>query len=754
MSDTFAWALPPTSGQVGGGETPQPQQPAASDADPAAPPYGFRRLGPIGDVPPFNRYIPTWQNPALRDRDHGDWGSDDWVLEGMNSYRGGVPEGMHVPTERDIPGIMNSVTRGLGQYAAPGVAMPMIQAGKNFNAANAAYMKGYTQQAQINRQQMLQGMELANYRLGNMLRQYGNAYAEYAPDKEGKGGEPEELANRLREIAIENNDTNMLHMLDRGDMAAVDKLLKHLDGQGQDLKKTKALLDIQLAQQKVDKGKAAIQTERDALEPYRLHNAPGAAAPSPTKPADLPPPPPETPGDPGLEWAPAGTPATADAGARSDAETPDTDASAAGDEPAAPDAQAQAAPAGQPRVMAQDDAGPPNQTQDTGKADRLPLGAPAQAAQAAAPSPSEPAPAAPTRQAQPAAAKPAQAPAWTPTPSRARQVAERAGFDPDIVNQLAMRMANGSIKIQDLSAIPKPIRALAEARRAEIENDMDSIQKSDLKRGDVYTALDKVNPEFSAVLKSYVQGDAPVPASAWRNPSYLNRTLGLGTKVDETFNSATFPVRAATKRSFAYGQDARNITSVATLDFHATRYLKNLDTLKRMDPSLLKMYFGTSRFTPQWLAHASPQERQLFGQLDEDAHTVANEYERAVTGGKPTVSGRNQQEATMNWRSTDVDAVMANVKEKQLLAHERMKRLYERYHAVVGRNVDSLSKLYEGYIRGDAEKNAPDELGDSSLPTRDSNSAAWRLIQGLKTPAPAAPAAPAGNGGWSIERMQ
>jgi hypothetical protein len=91
---------------------------------------------------------------------------------------------------------------------------------------------------------------------------------------------------------------------------------------------------------------------------------------------------------------------------------------------------------------------------------------------------------------------------------------------------------------------------------------------------------------------------------------------------------------------------------------------------------------------------------------------------------------------------------MANVKEKQLLAHERMKRLYERYHAIVGRNVDSLTELYRDYIRGNAEKNAPDDLGDSAMPDTDTNGAAWRLLQGLK------PAAPATNDGWKIERMQ
>jgi hypothetical protein len=276
--------LPPAQGQVGAQPPPQQQQqqPRQPPTDPTAAPYGFRRLGPIGVVPPIDRYIPTWQNPALRDRDHSDWGTDDWVLQGMNSYQGGVPQGMFVPTERDVPNIIHGLTMGLGQYGAPSVAMPMIQAGKQFNAGNQAYMKGFTQQANINRQQMLAGMELAQYNLDNMIRQYKNAYAEYAPDKDGKGGEPEELMNRLREVATQNNDTNMLHLLDRGDLPAVDKLLKYLDGSGQDLKKTKQLLDIAQSQERLKQ--AQEKTRQQEQQHKDWFGSTPSAAPSATRP--------------------------------------------------------------------------------------------------------------------------------------------------------------------------------------------------------------------------------------------------------------------------------------------------------------------------------------------------------------------------------------------------------------------------------------------------------------------------------------
>lgn len=274
---TPSWQLPPAPGQYGA-KPPERQ----TIQDQIRPPYGFRRMDPSG-VPPFNPYVPTYMNPALRDRPHTDWGTDDWVLAGMKNYPGGgMPEGMHVPTEQDIPPIMHGLVTGLGQWAAPRVAMPMIQAGMQFNAGNANFMKGYTQQANINRQQMLASMELATYNHDNMIQQYKNAYAEYAPDKDGKGGEPDELMNRLHEVAIANNDRNMLHLIERGDMAGVDKLLKYLDGQGQDLKKTKALLDIQLEQEKLKQ--AQEKTRQQEAQRNEWFGTTPPAAPSAAKP--------------------------------------------------------------------------------------------------------------------------------------------------------------------------------------------------------------------------------------------------------------------------------------------------------------------------------------------------------------------------------------------------------------------------------------------------------------------------------------
>ena len=249
MSNTdFEWKLPPAPGQVGfkPDEKP-PSQPI--EPDPYAAPYGFRRMEPVG-VGPFNRYIPNYQNPALRDRPPREWGTPDYVLRGMNNYRGGAPEGDGIPTERDISQILHDGVMTLGRYGPPSVAMPMIMGGRFHAAAQIGYQQGSIQRANLDRQQAMLHMQQAQYSLNEMLRKYSDAFATWGPSEDGKyAGDPTRLAQRVREIAGEYQDHNMLNVLDTHDMGAVQRLLKHLDATGQD--NGKALEAMRLEQEKL-----------------------------------------------------------------------------------------------------------------------------------------------------------------------------------------------------------------------------------------------------------------------------------------------------------------------------------------------------------------------------------------------------------------------------------------------------------------------------------------------------------------------
>jgi hypothetical protein len=746
-----SWQLPPAPGQFGA--------PAQRQQQLGLPPGlggGGGLAGLVGRIAP--QLAPYIRSQA---RGPGQWGQPDEILQGAMAYPG-VSPGPFMPQSREMPSLYHAITMGLGRWGSPGVGMSAINMGKFLVAYMNARQKGQQEHMRLALEQFKLSSLLTAQRQEQESTDYGKAYALYGTTKDQKG-DPEKMRAMIEATARKYKDQEVLNYLQQGDMPMVEKLLQYRDTHGLDLKKLNAQREaiirgqqIDLNKFKIDKARAAAQAEKDTADPWRKH--PGTPT-APTAPGALPPPPTApTQGDPDLQW---GEPQEKPPEATPSSDTPQpqqpgsgiplppddqqgaaapTDDTAATDDTDTGD-QAQAQPAQQPIQLAQADTGiasdaPSPMEQELAK--RRGQGASfderfsgQQAQQQPPPAQQQPPPA--QRQ-----APPVQPTAWTPPPSRTLDVADKAGWDAAQIDKLGQNMANGTIKIQDLRAIPPAVRAYGEARRAEIERAEDAIAHDPNLQGEaVFQALDKINPEFSGVLRQYVNGVAPVPASAWRNPSYLNRTLALGTKADHTFNATNFTTRAATKRSFAMGQDARNVTSVATLDFHAERFLQNLQRLQRMDPSVAQQYFGTWKINP-W--KAPPQMQALFAQLDEDAHTVANEYERAVTGGKPTVSGRDEQEKTMNWRWNTPESVISNVQEKQRLAHERMHRLIERYEANVGRGRDAMGDLYRGY----AERpiGGEDALGGMATPDAAVAAHAQQMIRGAGQP-PAQPGAAA-----------
>lgn len=754
----FQWALPPAPGQFG---AKPPQQQPTAPADPA--PYG------IGRVKPITPYTPTWQNPALRDRSAGDWGTDDWVYQGMNNYpEGATPEGMHMPTEGDLPGNIHNAVMGLGRYAAPNIAMPMIAAGKYFGSWQQGYQKGQMQAAQFNHQQFLQAASVAAYRLQDLLRKYGDVWAEYGPSDDGKyAGNDERLKEELRRVATAAGDTNVINLLDRGDMGAIHRLMQHLDGQGQDLNKTLKLYQIEEAKTRLQLQKQKAQDAEDALAPYRLSPTAGA---QPTPKGKLPPPPTSPqPGEQELQWpsdpvnagdpndpssnqpaapvAPDDTtpPASAPAAPLNAAPGQTTGEAAGGDQQAA-------APAQQPVMVAQADTGtmsdaptlPPIQQPAAPSASRV------AAAQQPAPAAQQ---AAPAQGPAPPAALPAVPGGSLRSPTL--DLAKSKGFDPYQIDQLGQQLSNGTITIQQLQPIPKVIKAYAVARKNEIENGMTRIMLDPKINGkQVLTELDKVNPEFSRTLQGYLAGNFAVPQSAWRNANYLQRVIGLGSKVDPSFTSDNAKIRYSVKHSFAVGQDARNMTSISTLDFHARRMERDLTELKKYDPNILASYIGNLRIG-QWM-HVPPHVQQLMSQLGVDSETVANEYQRALTGGKPTVAGRNDDMKSLDWRWIGIDNAIASVQQRQAFAHDRMNQLMKNYIAAVGPNVGALGNLYLQYATGspaqaplptDAEK-IEGELGGVPPPTQQSINAAIQMLN-AREPQAAGP-----NSGWTIRERQ
>lgn len=691
--------------------------------DPYSMPWGYRQ----SNVPRLNPYVPTSLNPALRDRAHHDWGTDDYVLQGMGRYPG-APAGNYVPTEADASGIVHYAASVLGPAAPPSIAMPMINGARFWQVGQSqATMKGAMQAAKMNQENAVLNMKIANQRLKDLLRRYSSAFADYGPEGAGKEYDADKFHHAVESIAREYGDQTVLNMLNNQDWGALERHLRHLDSAGQDLGKMLGArskeLDIELKKARLERERQKAKDEEDQAAPYRLHpeegpavtstGAPAGRAPGRAVPTEkYGPPPTEKPGDTQLNWDKVPDKEAPDEPLPP--EEPDQTAAPSKDEASPPDElsspdigdQAEA----QPETTEQ-----PQSTTQLAQAART-AGAPVMAADderddpAALPPESQPTEGRGLPNVSPPDSPPA--PTETGQPrlrvSPTLELARARNWNPDQINSLAQRRANGSLTIQDLQALPKPVKSLMEARRGEIESEMDALlARKDLKGEDVFKEIDKINPEFSHTLRGYIGGDFPVPASAWKNPQYLDRIVGLGQMADSTFNASTFKVRSATKQSYASGQDARNITSIATLDRHAARMINDLQTLQKLTgqtgPGPISRLTGNNYYANlpfiRMLAGQSPEVRALMNRIENDEETVATEYQRAVTGGKPTVTGVGGEKSNLDWRFKGIDEVIATVQNRQAFAHERMHVLIERYKAVVGRNEDALGRLYTGWAR-------------------------------------------------------
>ncbi len=97
-------------------------------------------------------------------------------------------------------------------------------------------------------------------------------------------------------------------------------------------------------------------------------------------------------------------------------------------------------------------------------------------------------------------------------------------------------------------------------------------------------------PEQRGLAKKLVAGDIPYPSAfALRSP-YWQGIIQAAQEEDPTFNASQYQTRAAVRRSFTSGPDARNVTSINTLVGH----LNSLDkSAKALDNSGWSQTYNT-----------------------------------------------------------------------------------------------------------------------------------------------------------------
>lgn len=696
---------------------------------------------------------PTGFEPFIRtppsDR-MGDLGSDDMILQAVKALGGGGVGGSpFMPNMRDLPGLVHNITMGLGRWGGPGVRMPAINMGKFLVAFLRASQASQLQHARLAMDQFkLHALE-TQQKSEELGKAYGQDYALY-------GSDPAKLQQAILDTARDKGDHEVEQIFNQGGFPMVEKLLKYRQSQLGDLKKTNQALQIRerennlkIQEERIRKTEAARKANEAALGPYR--NKPGAApatpgTAAPGAPAAVPSTIPHMP-------ASAGSPEDLGAGPRVTSE----DGSASADAPAgagaandpnapiditAPPADTDTGPQTTPvePLPAEAPAAPETTASDAETTDTTDTGdqaetePPPQATAAAeeggegvaaqppiqiaeadtgvasdAPSPAEQEMAKRRRQqvaqAGGAAGPTGIAPWEQPSkghmlPSAAIDAARRAGFqNTDIIEQQGRAAVNNQLRIQDWRAIPPEVRPFIQARGQELAREFDRILTDPTIRGDeVYRRIAEFDPSFAATLHGYVSGNVPPPASAWQNPSYRDRVVGLGNKVDPSFTYHTFKTRGATLVEFARGADGRTITSIATAYDHASRLLDALNNRPWWWQELLSNPY-TGRFTgPVGRAFglSSEERSQQIGNLQNLVNTFNSEYESALArGGRATVSARAHQEAETPLRLGDAETMIGNIRSKLSALYDRNQEMKARFAGGTGFQPDAMTNYVE-----------------------------------------------------------
>jgi hypothetical protein len=727
----------PTTVAGGGSSARQPQapQPTPGVPQPAPPRPPLHPEWPpkASSSGPFPTWPPPWKPspvnayiPAMPNRPADQWGQP-----------GTFPQ---QPQAWEVPGIYQGVGKSISQWGS-GQTQPLAAA---LQGQSSAWITGYAKgRAELTKMQYQQAqnhaLDLEN-QLQDEMQDYGDAFVAFGGNPDNESDAPDKLpdAQKLRadlqNLAVQKNDMQMQMALEKG-LGTAEQLLRYRDAKWKDLHSA---------------NRAQINNNiiSDAEAPYKIQpqnpdGTPSSAGTAQPKGFQV------TPNgiilDPPAQGAPRApapppdstSPSPSDDGTPpSDGTTPsDGGGAGGGDGGAAGGAGSPGADSGAPAAggfvpsVSPPDAGPQAQAG----------GLPPQGVQVAEAGASDAPPAWMSGGQQTAQAGDGQAqqPAFTPAPSRALLDAyNQHGLNPLMVNQIAQDILNGwKPSADDMRTRPNVMHA-AEGRATELEQDLGRIQKSNLTGQPVLDALAKIDPQIEANVKGYADGTIPPPRSTAQLRTGLARDLALASKYDPTFTGSTYQTRAGTLRAYTVGTQGQNLVSIATAYSHLKAYKAALEQLKGSSLAAnLRMRGPGGLYGANQLLGGNPQERALMGVLNNEMETSSNEYERGTTGGKPTVSGRDEQMGQMNWRTQDPDVAIANVDNKIALLKARMDMLKTGFTAGVGRQPGEMFRLFDTFAKAGAAQSGSDALGATTVPDP-STGGALRELDAVPAAAP------------------
>ena len=607
---------------------------------------------------PFPTWPPPWRGarvqgfvPSFPSRPYQQWGDDRQFQQ--------------EPQPWEAPGIFSGVGKSLTQIGSGFVGASAGMMDKYSAAYMGGFAKGQEQAQRLRFEQLKMLAAETAERQAQELNDYRDVYSVFHGDPAtGTGADPHltlkgvgNLWDGLYSVARQYDDKLMIAALDSGNLASAENLLKQRDAKGSDLR-------------------AAIKAqEKDAAEreKERGWEAPGAppaqsqAGPPAEQPAETPETPPPAPDEGGPAPEPAQPPAST-----SPAETPPADG---GYTPSLEPLAAAPRPQGV-------------QVAEAGASDAPPVWAGQL----------------PRQRPQPAF----QPTADTITPNA--KLSDGRPMNPQMVNGLAQDLVNGDVAPTAAKNYPTAAWDIANSRAMVIRDDLRRIQANPNLRGQaVIDAIATVDPQLANLVKGYALGSIAPPRGATAVKEPWARIVTLANKYDPTFTGATFQTRASTLKDFTSGTDGRNLVSIATAYAHLHAVQNDLKRQPGLKASLLGKYRGVGPMV------ATDADRAAIGALDNDINTAAAEYERALTGGKPTVTGREEQMSDLNWKLNDITVLNANIQNKIDRLKERMDRLKGYFTAGTGRQPEDMFKLFDTFSRTGKQEAGSDELGATSV---------------------------------------
>jgi hypothetical protein len=636
------------------------------------PPGGY---GPRSDTGPFTSWPPPYRSarvqafvPSFADRPYHQWGDP-----------GTFPAD---PQPWEAPGIMRGVGGSLAQTGSGFVQPIAMMLNRYAGSFLSGYAQGHDELQKQRFEQLKYFAEETKLRQEQELRDYRDLFSAFGGDPTtGTGADLNltlkgvgKLHDGLYAIASQYDDKYMLAALDSGNMTLAENILKNRDAKARDLRAS-------ITSQKKD------QEERDKDAPYLAPGVKPQSAAGP--PADETAPAPE-------ETPPAGEP------------VPET--SPGGGAPVPPSAEPPAPQSEPPSQAAPADGGYTPSLEPVSQAAPQPQGVQvAEAGMSDAP-PSWAGAVAPRGD----RIRPAPQPApFQPTPDTVLPNAKSSGglpYNQTMAEGDAQKIVNGDMPASARKTYSDNYWTAINARANVIRGDLRRIENDPRLKGmDVIKAIRSVDPDLAKTVKGYGDGAFTPPRGASQTKEPWRTIINLTSKYDPTFTPATFQSRAATFKDFTSGAAGKNLVSIAT----AYAHLKALrDDLKRQ-PNFWAGLFGKYRGVGPLVA--SDDERKAIGALENDTNTAAAEYERALTGGKPTVSGRDEQMNDLDWRWNDISVLNQNVDQKIARLKERMDKQKALFTAGTGRQPGDMLRLFDQFSKSGADRPGSDDLGATAI---------------------------------------